>query len=132
VRRLSGRRFVIERPTPGLLHTDGETHETAARVEVMVRPRSLHIIVPAHSTVARHGASRANPETRTAPGNPNLEIRNPKQCRKTDRLETGLPPCRDFSAISVFGFSPCFEFRASDFEFHPSPPWKRNVCTCVP
>jgi diacylglycerol kinase (ATP) len=52
VRRLRGRRFVIERSTPGLLHTDGETHETAARVEIVVRPRSLRIIVPAHSSVA--------------------------------------------------------------------------------
>ncbi len=59
VRRLSGRRFVIERPTPGLLHTDGETHETGARVEVMVRPRSLHIIVPAHSLVAKNGTTAA-------------------------------------------------------------------------
>jgi YegS/Rv2252/BmrU family lipid kinase len=76
VRRLRGRRFVIERPTPGLLHTDGETHEAAARVEVIVRPHSLRIVVPAHSTVARRNPARAEAESGTAPGNPNLEALN--------------------------------------------------------
>jgi diacylglycerol kinase (ATP) len=51
VQRLLGHRFSIERPTPGLLHTDGETHETAALIEVTVRPRSLRVMVP-HSHVA--------------------------------------------------------------------------------
>lgn len=47
VTRLRAERFVIERATPGLLHTDGETHEAPARIEVKVRPRSLHVLVPA-------------------------------------------------------------------------------------
>jgi len=47
VRRFRGSRFVIERPAPGLVHTDGETHPAAAKVEVLVHPRSLRIVVPA-------------------------------------------------------------------------------------
>jgi diacylglycerol kinase (ATP) len=47
VRRLRGPRFVIERAAPGLIHTDGETHATDARVEVVVHPRSLRVLVPA-------------------------------------------------------------------------------------
>jgi YegS/Rv2252/BmrU family lipid kinase len=131
VHRMRGRRFIIERPIPGLLHTDGETHWTAARVEVLVRPHSLRIVVPAHSTVARRGPAREKAEVQTAPGNPNLEIRNPKQLCKPETSETTPLYCRDFSAISAFGFSPCFELRASDFEFDPPPPWKRNACTCA-
>ncbi len=46
VRRLSGARFLIERPAAGLIHTDGETHMASASVEVLVRPRSLRLIVP--------------------------------------------------------------------------------------
>ncbi len=50
VRRLRGERFVIERPAAGLVHTDGETHMTGTRVEVVGpapqpedhRPRPLH------------------------------------------------------------------------------------------
>jgi YegS/Rv2252/BmrU family lipid kinase len=47
VRHLRSARFVIERSAPGLIHTDGETHETGATVEVVVRPCSLRIVVPA-------------------------------------------------------------------------------------
>ncbi len=53
VLRLRDRRFTIERSAPGFIHTDGETHATAARIEVAVLPGSLRILVPA--------ASRANP-----------------------------------------------------------------------
>jgi len=49
VLRLTGPRFVIERGLPGLIHTDGETHVTGARVEVAVQPRSLRIVIPAAS-----------------------------------------------------------------------------------
>lgn len=49
VRRLSGTRFVIDRTSTGIIHTDGETHATSARVEVVVRPRSLKIVIPAAS-----------------------------------------------------------------------------------
>jgi len=52
VLRLTGTRFVIERPGPAVLHTDGETHLAAARVEVAVRPRSLRLLVPASSPAA--------------------------------------------------------------------------------
>jgi YegS/Rv2252/BmrU family lipid kinase len=45
--RLRDTRFVIQRPAPGLIHTDGETHETGATVEIAVRPRSLRLVVPA-------------------------------------------------------------------------------------
>jgi len=46
VARLQGAHFTIERTAPGLIHTDGETHETGAVVDIVVRPRSLHIMVP--------------------------------------------------------------------------------------
>jgi YegS/Rv2252/BmrU family lipid kinase len=49
VLRLTGPRFVIEREQPGLIHNDGETHVTGARVEVTVQPRSLRVVTPAAS-----------------------------------------------------------------------------------
>jgi len=50
VQRLSGSHFVIERKFSGLLHTDGETHQVGAIIEVSVRPRSLRIMVPPKTT----------------------------------------------------------------------------------
>jgi YegS/Rv2252/BmrU family lipid kinase len=47
VRRIRDAKFVIERSAPGLIHTDGETHETGATVEVSVRAHSLRVVVPA-------------------------------------------------------------------------------------
>lgn len=52
VRRLRGRRFVIDRVAAGLIHTDGETHAAGARVEVAVHPRSLRVLVPMASRAA--------------------------------------------------------------------------------
>ena len=46
VRHLRGARFVIERPAPGIIHTDGECHEEAATVEVRVLPGSLRVVAP--------------------------------------------------------------------------------------
>lgn len=46
VQRMVGTHFVIERPAPGLIHTDGETHMTDARVDVTIHPRSLRIMAP--------------------------------------------------------------------------------------
>lgn len=46
VARLRGSHFTIERQRPGLIHTDGETHQTAALVEIEVRPNSLKVMVP--------------------------------------------------------------------------------------
>jgi len=45
--RLRSPRFVIERSEPGPIHTDGEVRECGAWVEVVVRPSSLRIAVPA-------------------------------------------------------------------------------------
>lgn len=42
-----GERFVVERSSPGLLHTDGEIHSAGTRIEFIVRPASLSIMVPA-------------------------------------------------------------------------------------
>ena len=42
-------RFVVERSAPGPLHTDGELHEAGARIEFVVRPRSLRVMCPADS-----------------------------------------------------------------------------------
>ena len=39
-------RFVVERPAPGLLHTDGEMHAAGERVEFVVRPLSLQVMTP--------------------------------------------------------------------------------------
>lgn len=41
--------FTLERDQPGLIHTDGEPHQTGTRIEVAVRPQSLRVIVPAAS-----------------------------------------------------------------------------------
>jgi diacylglycerol kinase family enzyme len=40
-------RFVIERPLPGPLQTDGEVHEAGQRVEFAIRPASLRVMCPA-------------------------------------------------------------------------------------
>lgn len=57
--RLRSARFLIERTGPGLIHTDGETHETGALVEIKVHPRSLRLVVPIHSRVRPDLDSRA-------------------------------------------------------------------------
>lgn len=44
--RLQSAKFVIERPMPGLIHTDGETHAAGTRVEFTLRPRSLRVMAP--------------------------------------------------------------------------------------
>ncbi|MES2693762.1 MAG: diacylglycerol kinase family protein [Verrucomicrobiota bacterium] len=67
VTRLTGPRFTIERAAPGLIHTDGETHATGARIEVEVRPGSLRVLVPeacrAVATVAAAPAVRVAVQT---------------------------------------------------------------------
>jgi YegS/Rv2252/BmrU family lipid kinase len=52
VRRFQGARFLVERPRPGIIHPDGETHATGPAVEISVRPRSLLLLVPAGCRVA--------------------------------------------------------------------------------
>jgi YegS/Rv2252/BmrU family lipid kinase len=47
VARLRAPSFVIERPRPGPIHTDGEVREAGSVVEVSVLPASLRIAVPA-------------------------------------------------------------------------------------
>jgi YegS/Rv2252/BmrU family lipid kinase len=47
VRRIRAARFVVDRPSGGLIHTDGETHMAGPRVEIGVRPRSLRVVVAA-------------------------------------------------------------------------------------
>ena len=44
--RLQSNRIIIERASPGLIHTDGETHAAGQRVEFAVRPRSLRVMAP--------------------------------------------------------------------------------------
>jgi YegS/Rv2252/BmrU family lipid kinase len=39
-------RFIVERPAPGLLHTDGELHQAGTRIEFVVRPASLRVMCP--------------------------------------------------------------------------------------
>jgi diacylglycerol kinase (ATP) len=45
LRRATG--FVVERPNPGVLHTDGEIHQAGTRIEFTVRARSLRVMCPA-------------------------------------------------------------------------------------
>jgi YegS/Rv2252/BmrU family lipid kinase len=42
-----GERFVVERPTPGPIHTDGEIHAAGKTIEFRIRPASLRIMAPA-------------------------------------------------------------------------------------
>jgi diacylglycerol kinase (ATP) len=46
VLRLQAPQFVIERASPGLIHTDGETHQAGTRVEFAIRPNSLRVLAP--------------------------------------------------------------------------------------
>jgi diacylglycerol kinase (ATP) len=48
--RLQAERFVVERASPGMIHTDGETHRAGARVEFTIRPRSLRVLARAAVT----------------------------------------------------------------------------------
>jgi YegS/Rv2252/BmrU family lipid kinase len=61
--RWRGARFQLERPAAGLIHTDGETHQDAARLDVVVRPRSLRLLVPARPRAA---LTRSVPASRFA------------------------------------------------------------------
>ena len=45
IRRVRSHSFWIERAGPGLMHTDGETFQTGARINVIVRPKSLRVLV---------------------------------------------------------------------------------------
>ena len=47
--RIQGTKFIIQRPSDGLVHTDGEPFSTSAKVTVTVRPKSLRVLVPASS-----------------------------------------------------------------------------------
>lgn len=49
IRHLRGSSFTIERPAPGLIHTDGECHAEAATIEIAVRAASLRVVVPAEA-----------------------------------------------------------------------------------
>jgi YegS/Rv2252/BmrU family lipid kinase len=44
VRRWRAPAFVVHRPAPGLIHTDGEPHPAEARVEIKVVPASLRLV----------------------------------------------------------------------------------------
>jgi YegS/Rv2252/BmrU family lipid kinase len=57
VQHLRGGHFIIERTAPGRLHTDGETHDTTASVEVTVLPRSLKIMGPVKSVATKLNGS---------------------------------------------------------------------------
>jgi YegS/Rv2252/BmrU family lipid kinase len=43
----TGARFIVERPWPGPLHTDGEVHPAGTRIVFEVRPASLRVMAPA-------------------------------------------------------------------------------------
>lgn len=56
VRRWLGRQVVIERRAAGIIHTDGETRSTTARLDVSVLPRSLQVLVPRRTRFATGAA----------------------------------------------------------------------------
>ncbi len=51
VHGMRGAGFTIERTRAGLIHTDGEWRETAATIEIHVRPASLAVVLPPPSAV---------------------------------------------------------------------------------
>ena len=67
VQRIQGTHFVIERDRPGIVHTDGEIHETGAVLNISVRPSSLSVVV-SHPANARDAKGRAG--GRDLRGNP--------------------------------------------------------------
>jgi diacylglycerol kinase (ATP) len=60
VMRLRGPSFTIERTAPGIVHTDGETHEAGTTIVVRVNPRSLRVVVPAKSKLC--GVAEPSPQ----------------------------------------------------------------------
>jgi YegS/Rv2252/BmrU family lipid kinase len=67
VRHLQGERFLIERPTAGIVHTDGEIHATAATLDIAVRPRSLSVVASGAPAPADLKPRLAAAETRCLP-----------------------------------------------------------------
>jgi diacylglycerol kinase family enzyme len=67
VHHLQGARFLIERPAPGLVHTDGEVHAAAASLEIAVHPQSLRMAVPRASGRAMSERGRLNPDSPCQP-----------------------------------------------------------------
>lgn len=47
VRRVAGTEYLIRRAEAGWLHTDGEPHQAGREIRVVIRPRSLDLLVPA-------------------------------------------------------------------------------------
>lgn len=41
------RKLLIERPTAGVIHLDGEPYEAGRQIEIALHPASLHVIIPA-------------------------------------------------------------------------------------
>jgi YegS/Rv2252/BmrU family lipid kinase len=70
---LRGDQFTIERDAPGLIHTDGETHETAATIEISVRPKSLRMLVPATPLAVVTGHENRNSSWSSPPARPALQ-----------------------------------------------------------
>jgi YegS/Rv2252/BmrU family lipid kinase len=54
VLRLRATDFVVERPSAGPIHTDGEIHAAPTRVTFAVRPSSLRILVPTDLTAPQN------------------------------------------------------------------------------
>jgi diacylglycerol kinase (ATP) len=60
VLRLRAARFTLERAGPGPLHTDGEVRDCGAVIDVVIRPASLRIAVPAAATKDERTKSLGN------------------------------------------------------------------------
>jgi YegS/Rv2252/BmrU family lipid kinase len=57
VHRIQGGHFTIERSSAGIVHTDGEIHETGAVLDVFVRKASLSVVVSRPSRRSQRGRS---------------------------------------------------------------------------
>lgn len=62
VQHRRGRRFLLQRETPGIMHTDGETHATGAQIEIVVHPQSLRLIVPRETAAVTLNHPAPTPE----------------------------------------------------------------------
>ncbi len=61
--QLRSSEFIVERPAPGLIHTDGEAHPTAATVHIAARLLSRRLLVPAGRRIAPAPPPSAPPES---------------------------------------------------------------------
>jgi YegS/Rv2252/BmrU family lipid kinase len=90
VRRWRDTGFTLERVTPGVIHTDGETHVTGARIEIAVQPRSLRVLVPPASPLLTRAARPA--EFPAPPEKPKCHLIDDTFARDRREVAAGKSP----------------------------------------